>query len=148
MKSIWTWHERSLTVTLALALGVLAIVGCGGGPATEKVTGTITANGQPVTGGTISFAPVAEGAVATVEPMSATVGSDGTFSLGVVAGKNRVMYYAPPVEQGEAQEWDGKGKPPETNKSPYDGLRAEPSEVEIKSGKNELTFELVPARAR
>lgn len=121
--------------------------GCGGGAATEPVSGKLTMDGQPVTGGTITFAPISEGSVAAAEPTSASVNADGTFTANAVAGRNRLVYYAPPVEQGEPQEWDGKGKPPETIRGPFDGKQIQPDEVEIKSGDNDLKLELVSPSA-
>jgi hypothetical protein len=107
-------------------------------------------NGQPVTGGTISFAPISDTSVAVAEPASAPVNSDGTFTVtnGAVAGRHRLVYYPPAVEQVEAKEWDGKGKPPEVPQSEYAGMRLEPSEVEVKAGQNDLTLELTPATAQ
>jgi hypothetical protein len=133
-------------LALVLVTGLAAVAGCGG-TATEQVSGKLTANGQPVTGGSLSFAPIGDGSVAATEPAEAPVGSDGSYTVtkGAVAGKHRVSYYPPPVEQGEAQMWDGTGPKPETKKSEYDGMKVSPNEVEVKAGKNDIPLELVPA---
>jgi hypothetical protein len=97
----------------------------------------------------LTFAPISDATVAEAEPVGAEIKSDGSFVVpnGAIAGRHRLMYYAPAVDQGEAQEWDGKGKPPETKKSPYDGMKVQPEEVEVKDGGTELTLELVPRTA-
>jgi hypothetical protein len=139
--------SRNLSAYVVICtIGLFALTGCGGGPATESVAGKLSSKGQPVTGGTLMFAPVAEASVAATEPASAEVKSDGSFAVakGLIAGKSRVTYYPPAKAPTEAKEWDGKGPRPEAAKGEYDNLKAEPAEVEIKSGKNDLTFELVP----
>ncbi len=135
---------------LLLVVLSLQLVGCGGGNL-AKVTGNVTANGQPVTEGTLLFSPVAgsagsEGAL----PATAEIQSDGTFTVGTenpgdgaAVGKHRVSYTPPALV---LPEWDGYGKKPEVPKSPFDGFTPTTAEVEIKSGANELTIELAPPR--
>ncbi len=150
-----TWHCKRATSQVALALmavGCLTFVaGCGGGGARGKVKGKVVAGGQPVTGGQLQFAPVAEGAGEGATNAIGTVKPDGTFELmtdkpgdGAAIGKHKVLYTAPPDEQAE---WDGYGTAPPVKASPFKGLAPKEAEVEVKSGSNDLTIELVPAGA-
>lgn len=127
---------------LALSVSALGLTGCLS--STNAVSGTVTADGQPVTGGSITLAPVAEGGStqAAGGPVSASVGPDGKFKIaeGTVAGKHRVMFSPPSVEQPE---WDGYGTPPKQNPVPYAGMTAKEPEVDIKAGNNDLKIELV-----
>jgi hypothetical protein len=139
---------------LTCATAVVFVAGCGGasGPPTAPVKGKVTFEGQSVTGGNVTFAPIAEpGKLESGAPATGAVQSDGSFVLGTntesdgaVIGKHRVSY-SPPPESGEAPEWDGVGAPPAAAKSPYLGLIPSQQEVEVKSGDNEVTIDLVRA---
>ena len=132
-------------VLSALVLSCVLISGCGGGGDfdTSPVYGTVTFNGQPVTEGTIDFLPVpGTGEMMQGKPSSARVTADGTYKGstysdgdGVVPGLKRVHYSAPLPEDTR----ENANKAP----SPYTGMAIEPSEVEVKPGKNELNFILV-----
>jgi hypothetical protein len=127
---------------------VLLSSGCGGSSGEFKlapVKGKVIYNGQPVTSGTIHFRPIAvpgtkEGTQG--RPASGQVQSDGTFVLttfrqgdGAIVGKHEVSYIP---ATGGAETYEEK---PET--SPYLGLVPKEKEVEVKSGTNEITIELV-----
>jgi hypothetical protein len=127
-----------------------AVLGCGaGGGAKSKVTGKVVSNGQPVTEGSITFMPVdaKDGAM----PSGGEVKSDGTFTMmtdkteGAAVGKHNVSYTP---KQVEAPEWDGYGTPPAVPKSAFEGLVPKETQVEVKSGTNDLTIELVPGGPR
>jgi hypothetical protein len=128
---------------IPMLAGLVAVLsGCGGSEfATAPVTGSVTtADGKAVSGGSLTFAPVASGNKAG-KPASATVEQDGSFkATGVVVGKHRVTYTAPvgeiPKDLKPGQKLPG---------SPFDGLVPKTSEVEVKSGANEIKVELVPA---
>lgn len=137
-------------LTLSVMVVTLAALGCGSGGNLAPVTGKVTANGQPVTEGTLLFSPIGgaggEGAI----PATAEVKPDGTFTAGTdkpgdgaAVGKHRVTYTAPPPP---ASDWDGYGKQPEVKKSPFAGMQVQPAEIEVKSGQNDLPLELAPAR--
>ncbi len=49
---------RTCAGLLALAVGLMFLPGCGGGPALAPVTGRVTCNGQPVKDAAITFSPV------------------------------------------------------------------------------------------
>lgn len=137
---------RWLPWVLCSALVVTVFTGCGeSGPKTYPVTGTVTTGGKPVTGGSLTFAPIGVSGDQAIQPSVTTVQSDGTYKLdkGTVPAKHRVLYVAP-VIPWEMPEWDGKGKAPEAPKSEFDGLVPKESEVEITAGENKIDIELVP----
>jgi hypothetical protein len=131
---------------IVLAAAIL-LVGCGasgcGSNDKGKVSGTVKAAGQPVTGGSISFAPVA-GSVASGRVATGAVRSDGTFSLstdtdedGALIGRHEVVY-TPPSVGGESAD--------PAAKSPYHGLVPREPQVEVKAGENTFAIELIPAQ--
>ena len=120
-----------------LSLAFLAVaVGCG--PSTSGVSGTVTWKGEKVKGGTLIFSPIAEGNNNPGPPGSATIQEDGSFKLdhGAVVGKNKVGYTPP---SGEASTDKKKQGTP----SIYVLLVLKDPIVEVKSGTNTLTIELV-----
>lgn len=143
--------------TLALVLGnlflVVVFVGCGGGK--SSVTGKVTTKGEPVKGGSLTFAPIsaASGTGDKAVPARPAVGKvkdDGTFVMGTdkesdgaPPGKYTVLY-SPPTVEWNAPDWDGKGTAPQAPKSGYEDLVPKEAEVEVKAGKNEINIELVP----
>lgn len=127
--------SRSLHAAIVLAAALL-FVGCGTSDK-GKVSGTVSAAGQPVTGGSVSFAP-SSGRVAT-----GAVRSDGSFSLstdtnddGALIGRHEVVY-TPPSVGGESAD--------PAARSPYHGLVPRERHVEVKAGDNKFAIELVPA---
>ena len=133
------------------ALLVATVTGCGsGGAAIGKVNGKVVANGQPVTGGSLTFAPIGSGNESPAPPANGQVKEDGTFVLstnaqgdGAAVGKHQVSY-AWPARKGR-ENWDEQGTPPPETISPFEGLVIKPpGEVEIKPGTNDITIELVP----
>lgn len=133
---------RSLPAGIALAAALL-LAGCGSSDK-GKVTGTVTTAGQPVTGGSVSFAPVAEpGAKTPGRVATGAVRSDGSFTLstdtdndGALIGRHEVVYTPPSV--------GGESADPEA-KSPYHDLVPRELQVEVKGGSNTFAVELVPA---
>jgi hypothetical protein len=131
---------RSRNAAIALVAALL-LVGCGASDK-GKVSGTVKVAGQPVTGGSVSFAPVAgsgSGRVAT-----GAVRSDGSFSLstdtdedGALIGRHDVVY-TPPSVGGESAD--------PALKSPYHGLVPREGQVEVKGGVNTFAIELIPAQ--
>ena len=131
-------------ILLGLALPALLLAGCGpSGSPVGKVQGKVVSGGQPVTGGTITFTPVAE--VADARPATGEVQPDGTFVLttqkegdGAAVGKHQVSYMAPLSEVTETETGDANVK-----FSPLEGLTVKEPELEVKAGDNNLTIELV-----
>jgi hypothetical protein len=137
------------SIALFALIAVSFAAGCGGAPR-SKVTGKVTMNGQPVKGGSLSFAPLATDSKSNAKPATAEVQEDGTFVVGTdkpddgaAIGKHQVLYSPPP----STVEWDGYGEPPPGLTSPYEGLIPKQAEIEVKAGDNDLTIELVPNAA-
>lgn len=142
-----TWASVAL-----LCSGNLIAIGCGSGAdgfSTAAVSGKVTRQGQPVSGGTVSFIPqtAANKDGHSGKPAAGVVSPDGTYQLttyisndGAIIGKHQVTYTPAPIEIDENQD-------PETAQpavSPFDGLKPSNSEVEVKSGSNTINIELVP----
>ncbi len=145
-KAFPCWIFPLLAVPLLLA-------GCGGGEEhpTAAVTGKVTYKGDPVQGGTLIFAPVAESDKSNPgKPGIANIKDDGTFTVstyaqedGAVVGKNNLTF-TPPIPEAPATPEGGHSQ--ETPKSPYDGLVPKPSSVDVKSGEtNSFNIELAPS---
>lgn len=122
---------------LALALAVAFVAGCAGRP---SVSGTVKARGKEATGGELIFSPVGHGKSAT-----ASINKDGTFTVPprLGAGRFKVTYQPPVIDAGRELK-EGESPPP----SGYEGLVPRPDEVELVSGSNVLSFELVPGRGK
>jgi hypothetical protein len=147
--------KRSFVAGLWMISMVVLVAAVGCGPRskpTASVKGKVTAKGQAVTGGGITFSPIAVGnETSPGRPAAAVIQSDGTFVLstekegdGAVIGRHRVTF-SQPSSNAPPQEWDGTGTPPENPKSPYEGMVPKPAEVEVKAGANDITIELVEA---
>jgi hypothetical protein len=130
---------------------LLLLAGCNSdGMNKAPVSGKVLANGQPVTEGSLLFAPqAADGGADAGIPALGKVQQDGTFTLGTsgtsdgaVIGKHQVIYNPP---RQDAPDWDGYGTPPAVKVSPFAGLVPKQAIIEVKAGKNEITIELVPA---
>lgn len=135
-----------LLTTVSLLAGFVFVAGCNHGPATAPVKGKVVAAGQPVTGGSLTFAPITDSPNATSAPVIAAVKPDGSFEVagGAVEGKFQVMYEPPSVEWN-APEWDGRGSPPQAPPTPFAGMTPKDKEVTFNSTANELSVELIPA---
>lgn len=135
-----------LTRRFAALLACAALVGCGaGGAAKAPVKGKVVANGQPVTAGTVMFAPV--GGQDNAVAVAGQIQTDGTFVMstdragdGVAIGKHQVSYSAPDAEVTETTD----GSDPVVKLSPYVNLVVQQPDVEVKAGQNDMTIELVP----
>ncbi len=130
---------------------VTAAIGCGGGSdnlAVGPVSGKVTHNGQPVSGGVVQFTPVSSGGKGPAgKPATGSVGADGTFKLstygdgdGAVVGKHKVVYVPPVIPVDEATHTENS-KPA---KGQYDGLMPSKADQEVKAGPNTIDIELIP----
>jgi hypothetical protein len=126
-------------------LYLVCALGCSGNSQLAPVKGKVTASGKPVSGGTITFAPID---VENAQPVVGEVLPDGTFVMttervgdGVAIGKHQVTYTAPNAEVTETTD----GSDPIVKPSPFAGLVVQQPEVEVKSGQNEVIVELVRA---
>ena len=130
----------------AALLACAALAGCGAGSAAKApVKGKVVASGQPVTAGTVMFAPV--GGQDKAVAVAGQIQTDGTFVMstdragdGVAIGKHQVSYSAPDSEVTETTD----GSDPIVKLSPYVNLVVQQPDVEVKAGQNDLTIELVP----
>jgi hypothetical protein len=144
---------------------LLPMSGCGGGKfPVARAKGKVVCGGQPVTVGSVTFAPIGTD-LETGKPATGAVGADGTFVLttndrfdGAVIGKHRVTYQGP---EGEEEEGAEKESPPEGSpeeRAKYlEQLQKRKSQkpqcvqkgeliLEVKAdGENDFTIELVPA---
>ena len=138
-----------LPALLGLAT-LAALAGCSGNRV--QVSGTVTAKGERVKGGTLVFSPVGADPNQTARAATAAVQPDGTFSLGTNSpgdgappGRYRVSYTPPAQELTEQQRSDPKYTAPPP---PYLGLAPKQAEVEIPPGGGTLTIELVAAKKK
>lgn len=131
------FDKRSL-VCIAIALATLS--GCG--ERLPQVTGTVTLDGEPLSGGFVSFQPVEGGAMAT-----AKIAEDGSYTLqtggkgGVAAGAYGVAITAYNTRPSA----DGQNPPQFSLASPkkYNDPATSGFEVEVQPGKNTFDFPLV-----
>jgi hypothetical protein len=149
---------RKALGALPLAV-VIAIVGCGSGSEFETavIRGTVTCNGQPVSAGTLSFAPMGEANQTMVGPGTiAPINPDGTFEAEVVVGAVRVGFTAPDIA-GLEEEAAGTGEDAAEAKAALEAAKkAGPvtcnapaeREIQVVAGENNIDIELVKADAR
>jgi hypothetical protein len=139
--------KTGLVCLTSVAISIVS-VGCGSGKVpTAPVKGKVTYNGQPVTGGSITFGPIGSKSQKDPgQPGFGEVGPDGSYSLksqgadGAPIGKNKVIY-APPASETLAAGPDGHA---ETKASPFAGLVPKQDTVEVNAGENSIDIELVP----
>lgn len=130
------------------------LMGCSGGDSdtkpTAKVSGTVTYEGQPVTGGLLMFSPIGDDkGNKPGKTGQATIKSDGTFasvatygdSDGAVVGKHRLLFSPPNPEAPAAGADGGHAQAPPA--SPFAGLVPKEPEITVNKGDNKLTVELV-----
>ena len=143
---------RNGRVVVRLLFGVagcLLLVGCGGGVPMGKVAGKVTYNSQPVKDGDLTFVPISgprtrklHGHGSCDHPECSLTATTTKPGDGLGVGKYSVSFN-PRNPPWEAPENDGSGPPPESPKSEYAGLVPKETQVEIKSGTNDLNIELV-----
>lgn len=116
-------------VLILTFFSLAALSGCGDGKpnvdtslAEATVSGVVTANGIPATGGTIYFNPSNSGRL--VPTKSADIGPDGRYTIKTYTGDNRVTY------GGEV-----------AKKNTGVGLRKDYANVQ--SGENKLDFDVL-----
>jgi hypothetical protein len=129
---------------------LVAVLGCSqGSHPTAKVAGKVTHDGQPVTSGSLTFAPAA-GTVG--KPAAGVVKPDGSYTLstyapedGAAVGRHKVMYTPGGGDSGQQQVPVEPGKHDERPAAPvpFSGLVPKEPEVEVKAGSNEINIELV-----
>ena len=106
---------RPVSLALLVAVCFLSSAGCGGGEHVVSVSGTVTHNGQPVSGLVVSFVPEA---VTETGVSSGETDESGKYSLkvaktgssGAVVGKHKV-WVSLPRERPPADKEDKPAKP-------------------------------------
>ena len=127
---------------LCAVLPALLVVGCGGNKG-GQINGQVSANGQPVTAGTLVLAPVpkSDGDTNAGAPTSIPIQPDGTFLAKTSAtGTFRAVYTPPAAEHPPGYTPMPSEPAPE---SPFAGLTLRENEFEITKGENTLSIELV-----
>ena len=128
--SIW---RRGVATIVAVTLATT--IGCGDGNR-ASLSGKVTAEGAPVTEGTILIAPVGGG----VKPVNVGVEPDGSFKAeGVAIGKNTISYTAPAAAYPEGFE----AKPgDEPTRSKWEGYKTSTAEIDVKAGEQAVEIDL------
>lgn len=133
-----------------LAAGLCLFAG-GCGRSLVPVSGKVTFDGKPVTGGAVAFLPLSKAADGKgLRPGSGTVQSEGDYRLGsyvandgAMVGKYRITY-SPPVMEYPPDVYS-PGKPPP--QSGFENLVPAKAEVEVIPGGGTIDIELVkPAK--
>ncbi len=162
----------SLAARIAFSILLLSYcLGCGTSKfPVRPAKGKVVCDGRAVTVGSISFTPIGEAnVVETGKSASATVGSDGTFTLttferfdGAIVGKHRVQYSGPEEEESSDESSSGADQdaPDKSGKKNAERIRqrstAKRSQcvqqgeiiVEVQaSGENNFTIELTAPRS-
>lgn len=139
-------------VLLSVCIG-LACTGCGsGGPTPVPVTGTVTLDGKPVEGATVTFSPQFDG-----QPAMGTTDKEGKFSLstrplgeGALPGKHLVSVRKVEMSGVQADQ-DGLSGPPAPGgvkeiwhiPKKYADAKGWGKTVEVKAGMEPVVLELV-----
>lgn len=140
--------------SLCVVLVVGSFLGCGGddGPELGQVTGTVTLDGQPLPGGTISFIP--DNSAGTTGPLSdSEIGPDGTYVLngaggrqGAVIGKHVVTVIGPPDLSNTSRDPNDPEPapgPPVKVSGKYADSTTSGLTAEVKAGENTIPIALV-----
>jgi hypothetical protein len=129
---------------LGFVFSLMLVVGCGpkGDMATAPVKGKVTYNGAPLPSGTVMFVPE-QGPAATGE-----IRPDGTYSLGTygtndgaVLGNHKVSITAI-ADMGDMLPEAQSPTPPPLVPQKYLSHESSGLVVEVKSGTNEVDFDL------
>lgn len=141
--------RETFRIIVCLVVPIL-LVGCGS-EQTAPVTGTVTWDGKPVTAGELQFAP--QGSDSPGKPGSATIQSDGTFTVstygngdGAWVGTHSVSYVVPPPRPENESTSQSSGEPSNEGRriqSPYEGLVPEQKTVDVPGGGLTLDVKLV-----
>jgi len=144
-----TGRSRRLGMMLAAAAALVSLGLCGSwlrvSLSKARVSGLITVDSRPVSGGSIVLAPVAEEQQKIPgKPSAANVAEDGTFSLEIEPGSQGLakrfwVRFSPPALPPMSVEEAMKAVPP------YLGLIPKEGQVEIAPGRNRIDVTLVPA---
>ncbi len=122
----------------AFVFAAVLLSGCGGG---ATVSGKVTYKGDKVTGGNVTFSPVAKDGAKAGTPVTATLNADGTYSVtGATAGKNKVSFAVATSADPVVLKPGESAKP-----APFSGLMVKDQDVEVKGGTSTVDIELIEA---
>jgi len=113
---------------------IVLLAGCGDGGGKATITGKVTADGMPVTAGSLLFTPTEEAGKAA----EATVGQDGSFRAASNAAGKYIVTYTPPTPEATQDLQPGESPKP----GPFSGLVPKESAVQVKGGANTVNVEL------
>jgi hypothetical protein len=142
------FQSSSRSISSLVLLAVLSLTGCQKGgslPNLVAVKGTVTLDGQPLSFGTVSFAPIdSEGQPATGKIV------DGQFTMltsvdspGVVPGNYKVRIESvEPLGEMSPNPADVTAKPASLIPEKYNSIETSELEVEVTPGMAEVSFEL------
>ncbi len=151
MIGMWRNLTKVSSVQVATLFGMLLVAGCGEGVDTKptaKVTGNVTYDGKPVTGGSLMFSPTGGSNNQPGKAGDATIKSDGTFTVttyssgdGAVVGQHRIAFMPPAPENAPAATPGGAHS--EAPAAPFAGLVPKTTEITVAKGDNKIEVELV-----
>lgn len=135
-------RHSSLQFVVTAVVSVFLSLGCGrSGPELATVTGTVTLNGEPVSGVRVTFVPEDQGS-----PSYGATGPDGVYRLlfnqsraGAELGTHHVL-----IESAEPETYDS-GKPIDSApivKVPAKYRQPGALTADVYSGRNEFDFDL------
>ena len=128
-----------LSSLLSLLFSLLLLSGCGS-PYDATVSGNVTLDGQPLTKGSVSFHPVADGPVA-----NGTIAGDGSYTVttgtdtGLPPGDYKVTVVATDPPPPGDEETPGILLTPEK----YNRVDTTPLQFTINAGGNEINLPIV-----
>jgi hypothetical protein len=148
-----TPRSRRFGMMVLAAAAALVPMGLGGSwlrvsLSKARVSGLVTVDSRPVSGGSIVLAPVAEGEQKIPgKPSAANVAEDGTFALEIEPGSQGLakrfwVRFSPPALPPMSVDEAMKAVPR------YLGLIPKEGQVEIAPGRNRIDVTLVPARGK
>lgn len=132
----------------------LAFVGCNKGPNTQYVEGTVTLDGQPLAGASVTFVPVSEGTGETaggfsddngVYRLSSLYGQGGKGALAadyvVLVSKSKTVPLAKPIKYDDGTETTETSE--QILNPIYRDKTKTPLKFSVKPGRNNINLELL-----
>jgi hypothetical protein len=122
-------------------LGLVILVGFSGCQKVGTVSGTVTADGEPVNAGDLVFKPL-DG---NFRPAVSEISSDGSYELITAGGKGLSLgryqvYYVEPVQR---EILDEEGRPIRSKQFKWAGWQGPEEPVVVEPNENRITVELV-----
>lgn len=135
---------RSVRRALIVVLVLPVVAGCSSGPPSGEVRGKVTFKGEPVKEGTVTFLNPTQGGA-----YEAKLNAEGVFEVsGKVAVGEYLVIVTPLIEIKDTD--PGKSPPAPVEKpAPNIPIRfrqqgSTPLRANVKAGKNDFTFDMIP----